>query len=207
MVDHGTKTLINKWNNARQSNEENNMPELQEMLVDEMQDLLHAEHQLVKALPKMAKAAHDPKLKQAFEKHLEQTQGHVERLERAFEILNVKPKTKVCKAMQGLIAEGQEKITEGKEKEEFIADLELAGAAQKVEHYEIAGYGTIRAVAEKIGQEKLVRLLGETLTEEEKTDKLLTELCAPILDAASQESGIVEEETTGRARHKTVGAR
>ena len=179
------------------------MSELQEMLVEEMQDLLHAEHQLVKALPKMAKAAHESKLKEAFQKHLEQTQGHVERLEKAFEILGAKPKTKVCKAMQGLVSEGQEKITEGKEKEEAIADLELAGAAQKVEHYEIAGYGTVRAIAEKIGQEKVARLLAETLAEEEKTDKLLTQLCAPILDTANEQPG----EASGRAVHKAAGTR
>ena len=90
------------------------MPELQELLVEGMQDLLHAEHQILKALPKMAKAAHESELKQAFENHLEQTQSHVERLEEAFQDLGVKPKTKVCKGMQGLIEEGQEKITEGK---------------------------------------------------------------------------------------------
>ena len=178
------------------------MPELQEMLVEEMQDLLHAEHQLVKALPKMAKAAHEPELKEAFEKHLEQTQGHVERLEQAFEMLGVKPKTKVCKAMQGLVAEGQEKITEGKEKDESIADLELAGSAQKVEHYEIAGYGTVRAIAEKLGEARVSKLFAETLSEEEKADKLLTQLCAPILETASQESGPEGEET---AVHKPAG--
>ncbi len=180
------------------------MPELQEMLVEEMQDLLHAEHQLVKALPKMAKAAHDPKLKQAFEKHLEETQGHVERLEQAFELLGHKAKAKVCKAMQGLVEEGQEKITEGKEKDEAIADLGLAGAAQKVEHYEISGYGTVRTLAEKLGENKIAKLLAETLAEEEKTDKLLTQLCAPILDQASQEPATgEEEEETHSHTHKT----
>jgi Mn-containing catalase len=175
------------------------------MLVEEMQDLLHAEHQLLKALPKMAKAAHEPKLKEAFEKHLEQTQGHVERLEKAFEILGAKPKAKVCKAMQGLVAEGQEKITEGKEKEEFIADLELAGAAQKVEHYEIAGYGTARAVAERMRQAQVVRLLAETLAEEEKADKLLTQLCSPILDTAAQGREDTGEKPSDRAFRKTAG--
>ena len=163
------------------------MPELQELLIEEMQDLLHAEHQLVKALPKMAKAAHNPQLKQAFEKHLEQTQGHVQRLEQAFESLGVKPKAKVCKAMQGLVEEGQEQIKEGKEKEESIADLALATAAQKVEHYEISGYGTLRTIAEKLGHKNVVKLLTDTLAEEEKTDQLLTQVCAPILDEASQE--------------------
>jgi Mn-containing catalase len=183
------------------------VPELQEMLVEEMQDLLHAERQLVKALPKMAKAAHEPKLKEAFEKHLEQTQGHVERLEKAFEMLGAKSKTKVCKAMQGLVAEGQEKITEGKEKDASIADLELAGSAQKVEHYEIAGYGTVRAIAEKLGQGDVAKLLAETLAEEGKADKLLTQLCAPILDMASQEPGLEAKEASKATLHKTAGHR
>ena len=184
------------------------MPELQDMLVEEMQDLLHAEQQLVKALPKMAKAAHQPQLQRAFQKHLEETQGHVERLERAFEILGTKPKPKVCKGMQGLIAEGQEKITEGKKKDKIIADLELAGAAQKVEHYEISGYGTTRTLAEKLGRDKLAKLLSETLAEEEKTDKLLTQLCAPLLDERSQESesGGKEKEAT-RVVHRTAGTK
>lgn len=185
------------------------MPELEEMLVEEMQDLLHAEHQLLKALPKMAKAAHEPKLKQAFENHLEETQGHVERLEKAFDLLGAKPKAKVCKGMQGLVAEGQEKITEGKQKEEFIADLELAGAAQKVEHYEISGYGTTRAIAEKLGQQKVAKLLADTLAEEEKTDKLLTQLCTPILDDASRESesDVEEEVARNTASRKTARSR
>ncbi len=163
------------------------MPMLEELLVEDMQDLLHAEGQLVRALPKMAKAAHDAKLKQAFEKHLEETKGHVERLKQAFELLGAKAKAKPCKGMQGLVEEGQETITEGKEKEEVAADLALVAAAQKVEHYEISGYGTLRTVAEKIGQSKVAKLLAQTLAEEEKTDKLLTQLSAPLLDEASEE--------------------
>jgi Mn-containing catalase len=181
------------------------MPELQELLIEEMQDLFHAEHQLLKALPKMAKAAHTPELKQAFEKHLEQTQAHVERLEQAFEHLGSKPKSKVCKGMQGLVEEGQEKITEGKEKQKFIADLGLAAAAQKVEHYEISGYGTVRTIAEKLGYKNVAKLLSETLAEEEKTDQLLTKVCTPILDEASSDSEIGrEEEGTAGASHKVA---
>ncbi len=101
------------------------MSALQQLLVEEMQDLLHAEGQLVKALPKMARAASDPKLKQAFANHLEETKGHVERLKQAFELLGAKPKAKVCKAMQGLVEEGSEQIQEGKEKEDAVADLML----------------------------------------------------------------------------------
>jgi len=163
------------------------MPMLQEVLVEEMQDLLHAEGQLVKALPKMAKAAHEPKLKQAFQTHLEETKGHVERLKQAFELLGAKAKAKPCKGMQGLIEEGQETITEGKEKEEVAADLALVAAAQKVEHYEISAYGTLRTIAERIGENKVAKILAQTLSEEEKTDKLLTQLSPPLLEQAASE--------------------
>jgi Mn-containing catalase len=165
---------------------------LDEILVEEMQDLLHAENQLVKALPRMAKAARDPKLREAFQTHLEETKGHVERLKEAFELLGAKAKAKPCKGMQGLVEEGQEIIAEGKEKEEFAADLTLAASAQKVEHYEICGYGTLRTIAERAGHTKVAKLLAQTLAEEEKTDKLLTELSAPLLEQANE--GEEEEE-------------
>ena len=163
------------------------MSALESLLIEEMQDLLSAEEQLVKALPKMAKAAHDPKLTLAFQKHLEETKGHVERLKQAFEILGVKAKAKLCKGMEGLIAEGQEGIEEGAEKDEAAADLALIAAAQRVEHYEISGYGTLRSVAEQLGNRKVARLLQQTLAEEEKTDKLLTKLSPPLLNLANQE--------------------
>jgi Mn-containing catalase len=162
---------------------------LQEVLVEQLQDLLHAEGQLVKALPKMSKAAHDPKMKQAFQKHLEETKGQVERLKQVFELLGAKAKAKPCKAMQGLVEEGQETIEEGKEKEEVAADLALAVSAQKIEHYEIAGYGSVRTIAEQMGNQKVAKLLAQTLAEEEKTDKLITQLCAPLLQEAGQEVG------------------
>ena len=160
---------------------------LQEVLVEQLQDLLHAEGQLVKALPKMSKAAHDPQMKQAFQKHLEETKGQVDRLKQVFELLGAKAKAKPCKAMQGLIEEGQETITEGKEKEAVAADLALAVAAQKIEHYEMAGYGSVRTIAEQMGNQKVAKLLAQTLAEEEKADKLITHLCAPLLQEASQE--------------------
>ncbi len=165
------------------------MSALEELLIEEMQDLLHAEGQLVKALPKMAKAAHQPQLKEAFQKHLEETKGHVERLKQAFELLGARAKAKPCQAMQGLVAEGSETIQEGKQKEEAIADLALVAAAQKVEHYEISGYGTLRAIAEQIGNQKVAKLLAQTLAEEEKADKLLTQLSPPLLEEANQEIG------------------
>jgi Mn-containing catalase len=132
---------------------------LQEVLVEQLQDLLHAEGQLVKALPKMSRAAHNPKMKLAFQKHLEETQRQVDRLKQVFELLGTKPKAKPCKAMQGLVEEGQETIAEGKEKEEVAADLALAVAAQKIEHYEIAGYGSVRTIAEQLGHQKVAKLL------------------------------------------------
>jgi manganese catalase len=161
---------------------------LQELLTEELKDLLHAENQLVKALPKMAKAAKDPELKSAFQDHLEQTKEHVERLKQAFEMLEEKPRAKVCKGMAGLVEEGQEIITERKQMEEASADLALIGAAQRVEHYEIAAYGTARAIAEQMNRQDIVKLLSQTLAEEEKADQLLTQVGQPLLEQAAQES-------------------
>jgi Mn-containing catalase len=161
---------------------------LKELLIEEMQDLIHAETQLVAALPKMAKAAHEPKLKTAFENHLEETKVHVERLKEASQLLDAKAKTKPCKAMLGLVAEGKETIDEGKHKDEFAADLALIVAAQKVEHYEIAGYGTLHAFAESLGERKVAKLLSRTLAEEEQADKLLTKLSPPLVKQAIAET-------------------
>jgi Mn-containing catalase len=160
---------------------------LQELLIEELQDLLFAEQQLTKALPEMASAAHHPKLKEAFEIHLVQTEGHVQRLEKAFDLLGVKAKPKTCRAMLGLVEEGQERIKEGKGKDELAADLALIGAAQKVEHYEISGYGTVRGLARLIGQQDVAKLLDHTLGEEESTDFLLTTLAKPLLQHAALE--------------------
>lgn len=157
------------------------MSEVKELLLEELQDLLHAETQLTKALPQMAQAAHNPKLKEAFEKHLAQTEGHVERLKRSFELLGDKARAKPCKGMAGLIEEGQETISEGKEKGESAADLALIAAAQKIEHYEICGYGTVRALARQIGEVDVATLLDHTLGEEESADYLLTEVAKPVV--------------------------
>jgi Mn-containing catalase len=161
------------------------MSQLKELLVEELQDLLHAETQLVGALPKMASAAHHPKLKEAFEKHLLQTEVHVERLKRSFELLGEKAQPKPCKAMLGLVAEGEETIQEGADKEQLASDLALITAAQKVEHYEISGYGTVRALARQIGEIEVAKLLSHTLGEEESADFLLTTLSKPMLQQAS----------------------
>jgi Mn-containing catalase len=163
------------------------MPQLKELLVEQLQDLLHAEGQLTGALPKMAEAAHHPKLKEAFEKHLVQTEGHVERLRKVFEILGEEAEPKPCKAMMGLIEEGNETIEEGAEKEPIAADLALIAAAQRVEHYEIACYGTVRTVARQLGAVDAARLLSHTLGEEESSDFLLTAISDPLLQQAAIE--------------------
>ena len=161
------------------------MPVIRELLIEELQDLLHAENQLVGALPKMAQAANHPKLREAFEKHLAQTQIHVERLQKVFELLGEKATAKPCKAMMGLIEEGQETIKEGSSKDQLAADLALITAAQKVEHYEISGYGTVRALARQIGERDVEKLLTHTLGDEESTDFLLTELAKPLIQEAT----------------------
>ena len=143
------------------------MSELKELLIDQLQDLLHAETQLIGALPKMAEAAHHPKLKEAFQKHLAQTEGHVERLRNVFELIGEKADPKPCKAMMGLIEEGQETIQEGAEKDPLSADLALIAAAQRVEHYEISAYGTARGLARQLGEFNGAHLLSHTLGEEE----------------------------------------
>jgi len=163
------------------------MPQVKELLIEELQDLLHAENQLIAALPKMAGAAHHPKLREAFEKHLLQTRTHMERLQQCFELLGVKAEPKPCRAMQGLIEEGKETIQEGEDKEDLAADLALICAAQKVEHYEISGYGTAKALARQIGAVDVATLLSYTLGEEESTDHLLTMISKPLLQQASLE--------------------
>ena len=177
------------------------MDNVRALLVENLKDLLRAETQLVQALPKMAEAAHHPKLKEAFEKHLTQTEGQVERLKRAFELLGEKAQPKPCKGMQGLIEEGEETIEENEEKDEIAADLAVIAAAQKVEHYEIATYGTARALARQIGEREISTLLSHSLGEEESSDYLLTELSKPLLQDASLAGDTPRRTTTaGKAR-------
>lgn len=152
---------------------------LEALFIEELKDLYHAEKQLVKALPKMAKAATSKELRTAFTGHLEQTKNHVLRLEQVFETMDEKAKAKVCKGMQGLIEEGQETIAEDALAQ--LADLGLIAAAQKVEHYEISGYGTMRTFAQILGNQEAVRLLSETLKEEEAADKLLFGISQSLL--------------------------
>jgi ferritin-like metal-binding protein YciE len=156
---------------------------LRELYIDELKDLYSAENQLVKALPKMAKAATSTDLRAGFEAHLEQTKNHVQRLETIFEQLGESPKGKKCKGMEGLIEEGSEAV---QQYEGELLDAALIGAAQRVEHYEMAGYGTVSAFAEELGESKHVSLLNETLEEEEETDEKLTELAEVINAKANQ---------------------
>jgi len=157
---------------------------LQKLFVEELRDLYSAENQILKALPKMAKAARSPELKAAFQKHLEETKGQVERLDTIFEGLGKSPKGKTCKAMEGLVEEGSELMKE--DADPAVLDAGLIAAAQRVEHYEIAGYGTVRAYARQLGQEEAVRLLQETLDEEGATDKSLTALAESTINLQAE---------------------
>jgi ferritin-like metal-binding protein YciE len=169
---------------------------LKDLYIDELKDLYNAENQLVKALPKMARAASSDELRRGFEEHLEQTKGHVQRLEKIFQALGESPKGKKCKGMEGLIEEGSEVMEE--DYEGSVLDAALIGAAQRVEHYEIAGYGTVRSMAETLGESNHVSLLEETLEEEKETDEKLSELAAEINTTANAR----EEEEAMREQGK-----
>jgi ferritin-like metal-binding protein YciE len=168
---------------------------LKELYIDELRDIYDAENQLTKALPKMAKAATSDELRAGFESHLEQTKGHVQRLEEIFTALGEKPTGKKCKGMQGLVAEGKE-IMEEDELEGEALDAGLISAAQRVEHYEIAAYGCVRNYANILGEEDAASLLEETLNEEKETDQKLTELAETINVEAAGEG---EEEEEGES--------
>jgi ferritin-like metal-binding protein YciE len=159
---------------------------LQDLFIHELKDLYSAETQLTKALPKMAKAATHEDLKSAFQEHLDQTKTHVERLEQIAEACECTLTGHKCKAMEGLIAEGSELISE--DADESVRDAGLIGAAQRVEHYEIAGYGTARALAECLGHTEAAEILNETLEEEKATDEKLTELAESSINAEAAEA-------------------
>jgi ferritin-like metal-binding protein YciE len=145
-----------------------------DLFVEQLQDLYDAEQQLTKALPKMAEAAHNPSLKSAFQQHLRETQNQVTRLEQVFKLFGKNAKSKTCEAMKGLVAEGQEVL--GGSGDADVKDAALIAAAQRVEHYEIAGYGTARTFAQRLNRQDAARLLQQTLDEEAATDKKLTAL-------------------------------
>jgi len=172
---------------------------LKELYIDELRDIYNAENQLVKALPKMAKTANSEELRTGFEEHLEQTRGHVQRLEQIFKALGEKPSGKKCKGMEGLVAEGQEMM--GEDFEDDVMDAALISAAQRVEHYEIAGYGTVRTFANLLGEEEAAELLQQTLDEEGETDKQLSELAEGIVnEKALSEDGEDKEVATASSR-------
>jgi ferritin-like metal-binding protein YciE len=162
---------------------------LEDLFLFEMRDVYHAEKQLVKALPKLAKAASDPQLRSAVEEHLEQTRGHVERLERVFRLMDQKAKTQTCQAMEGLVEEGKAVIDT--KAEPTVLDAGLIAAAQKVEHYEIACYGTLVAWAQQLGRSDAADLLHQTLDEEKADDEKLTSLAESMVNAHAEHAGAV----------------
>jgi len=162
---------------------------LRELLIEELKDIYDAEQRITKALPKMAKAADSEELKEAFQEHLAQTQEHVKRLEQVFEQLDETAKKKQCKAMTGLLEEGDEIMEEDFAPD--VRDAALITAAQKVEHYEMAAYGSLRTWAELIGEDEVVNLLQTTLDEEGETDKKLTEIAQSLnIEAMDEEEGM-----------------
>jgi len=147
---------------------------LQDLFLNQIQDLYDAENRLLEALPKMAEAAHSAQLRQAFQSHLEETQGHVGRLEQVFEAIGEPPKRETCQAIKGLIAEGEEAIKA--KGDPAVKDAALIAAGQRVEHYEIAGYGTARTLASQLAQQRSTVLLQETLNEEKAADRKLNDI-------------------------------
>jgi len=179
---------------------------LKELFIDELKDIYSAENQLIKALPKMAKAATSDDLRAGFEEHLEQTKEHARRIEEICTELGEKPTGKKCGGMEGLIGEGKEMMDEF---EDDVLDAALISAAQRVEHYEIAAYGTVRTYAELLGHDRAVELLEQTLEEEKETDQKLTELAGTInVEAINAEgSDEDEEDDVNTRKQKSKAAR
>jgi ferritin-like metal-binding protein YciE len=173
---------------------------LNELFVEQLRDLYDAENQLIKALPKMAEGANSDELRQGFEEHLEQTKEHAQRIEQIFEQLGEKVKGKKCKAMEGLVKEGAETLEEDMNEE--VKDAALIAAAQRVEHYEIAGYGTARTYANLLGEDEAASLLEQTLEEEKETDAKLTQLAEGI-NVAAENKGVSENEGVKKQRTTT----
>jgi ferritin-like metal-binding protein YciE len=190
MIKRSSKPNKRLGSNQRQEsqdtndNMENMDNDLHELFLDELADVYSAEQQLIKALPKMAKNAESDELRQAFEQHLEETQEHASRLEQVVETLNESLKRKTCQAMKGLVTEGEEIMRE--QKNSSALDAALIAAAQKVEHYEIASYGTLVAWAEQMGHNEAADLLGETLEEEKATDDRLTSIAGTLANQKAQ---------------------
>lgn len=156
--------------------------DLEKLFVEQLKDIYSAETQLVSALPKMAKAASTPELQQAFNMHLDETRNHLQRLEQLFDGINASPRGKKCKGMEGLIEEGNELIQEKEQYGAETLDAGLIAAAQKVEHYEISSYGTVRAFAEQLGRQDAIKLLNQTLDEEYGADRKLTSIAERMVN-------------------------
>jgi ferritin-like metal-binding protein YciE len=167
---------------------------LDDLLVHELQDIYNAEGQILKALPKMIKAASHPELQSAFEEHLEQTEGQVERLDQVFKLLGVPAKGKKCEGMAGLLEEGKKTMDE--DALPSVMDAALIAAAQKVEHYEIASYGCVCTYAEMLGYDQVHDLLGQNLEEEETTDEKLSGLAENVINVDAEEGEDAEEEAS-----------
>ena len=171
---------------------------LHDVLIDGLRDLYHAEKQLIKALPKMAKAANSAQLRTAFEDHLEVTEQQAERLEEIFHELDMPAKAKACPGMQGILEEGKELISAAKSSEPDALDAALVAAAQKVEHYEICGYGSCRTFAETLGLSRVAELLQETLDEESQANEQLTSLAESQINASAAEAGQFDDDEDER---------
>jgi ferritin-like metal-binding protein YciE len=179
---------------------------LRDLYLEQLRDLYNAEQQLIKALPKLVKAASSEELKAAFEDHLGKTKQHAQRIETIFEQVGEKPQGKKCKAMEGLVEEGGEVISE--DMDDAIKDAALIAAAQRVEHYEIAGYGCVRAYASKLGDEDAADLLAQTLEEEKDADKTLNDIAEDLSSRVLQGSGqSAKQSVAGDRTHNQVAGR
>jgi ferritin-like metal-binding protein YciE len=182
---------------------------IKDLLEEEIQDLYSAEKQLTKAIPKMAKGSNNEELSAAFEAHLKETEGQIERLEQAAELLDIKPTGKKCKGMEGVIAEGAEALDE--EGDEHVLDLGIIGAGSRVEHYEMAGYTTAINLAKKLGNDEVVDLLTQNLEEEQAADEKLRTIGDQILDEApteqNEDADASEDDEDATPKKKAVGGR
>jgi ferritin-like metal-binding protein YciE len=178
------------------------------LLTEQVKDLYDAENRLTKAIPKLAKASTHEELKTALERHLGETENHVSRLEQVFELLDERPKAKACEGMKGLIEEGDEHAKEDYETDD-LRDAMIIGSAQRVEHYEIAGYGTAIAHARLLGLDDVVELLEETLEEEKAADEKLTEVAESVVnvEAATEDDAAESEHVRGQSSRRSSGAR
>jgi Mn-containing catalase len=167
---------------------------LTDLLLHQLRDILHAEKQLTKALPKMAQAARFDQLRELFEQHLSETENQIERINECFELLGESARAKPCKGMMGLVEEGQEVMKEGEKKEDAAADLALIGAAQRVEHYEMAGYTTARNLAQQLRHSAIVALLSKSLAEEENADLLLNQVARSLMSVAKMPAALEQAE-------------